>query len=155
MFIAMCLIFIGYRCHQEFPLFVAANRDEFFARETRQAHHWGNGVIAGRDGRAGGTWLGIGPNSRFAAITNRRGSPPKEGLRSRGELTANFLHGSMSAHDYAQSRYKAKTMRASIFWLAMPVRFTISLTTNTRHRLGLLPATMDYRTVCSTSLGLR
>ena len=103
MFIAMCLIFIGYRCHQEFPLFVAANRDEFFARETRQAHHWGNGVIAGRDGRAGGTWLGIGPNSRFAAITNRRGSPPKEGLRSRGELTANFLQGSVSAHDYAQS----------------------------------------------------
>ncbi|MDP4782117.1 MAG: NRDE family protein [Gammaproteobacteria bacterium] len=99
----MCLLFIGYRCHQEFPLFVAANRDEFFARETRQARHWGNGVIAGQDGQAGGTWLGIGPNSRFAAITNRRGSPPKDGLRSRGELTANFLSGSMSARDYAQT----------------------------------------------------
>ena len=38
-------------------------------------------VIAGRDGRAGGTWLGIGPNSRFAAITNRRGSAPKDGIQ--------------------------------------------------------------------------
>ena len=99
----MCLIFIGHRSHKDMPLIVAANRDEFFARETRQAHCWDDGVIAGRDGRAGGTWLGIGPNSRFAAITNRRGSAHKGGIRSRGELTANFLRGSATPADYAAS----------------------------------------------------
>jgi uncharacterized protein with NRDE domain len=99
----MCLIFIGHRSHKDMPLIVAANRDEFFARETRQAHCWDDGVIAGRDGRAGGTWLGIGPNLRFAAITNRRGNAPREGIRSRGELTANFLRGSATPADYAAS----------------------------------------------------
>lgn len=103
----MCLIFISYRSHAQYPLVVAANRDEFFARETQQAHLWDGGVLAGRDGRAGGTWLGVRKAEdggvRFAALTNRRGGTVTEANRSRGELSANFLNGSASAADYAHA----------------------------------------------------
>ena len=100
----MCLIFVGFQSHPQYPLVVAANRDEFFARESQQAHRWQDGTIAGRDGRAGGTWLGLRPSAggfRFAAITNRRAAVAPASPRSRGELTSDFLAGSLSAQDYA------------------------------------------------------
>lgn len=100
----MCLIFISFQNHPQTPLAVAANRDEFFARESLQAHRWDNGTLAGRDGRAGGTWLGLRPTGtgiRFAAITNRRAAAAPASPRSRGELTTDFLAGSQSAEDYA------------------------------------------------------
>ncbi len=102
----MCLIFLGFQSHSQFPLVVAANRDEFFARDTRQAHRWEDGTLAGRDGRAGGTWLGLRPSGRgyrFAAITNRRAASAPAQARSRGELTTQFLAGSQSAEAYAKA----------------------------------------------------
>lgn len=102
----MCLIFIAHRSHDQFPLVVAANRDEFFTRQTTQAHLWPNGVLAGKDELAGGTWLGVNRKNRqlrFAAITNRRGRADAASTRSRGELTTQFLTSSVSAQDYADS----------------------------------------------------
>ena len=40
-------------------LVVAANRDEYHARPTAPAAWWDEGWLAGRDLRAGGTWLGV------------------------------------------------------------------------------------------------
>jgi uncharacterized protein with NRDE domain len=101
----MCLLFISHRSHADYPLLVAANRDEFFGRATQQAHRWDSGIVAGRDGVAGGTWLGVRQDTesgiRFAAITNRRGGAARESARSRGELTAGFLGGELTAIDYA------------------------------------------------------
>jgi uncharacterized protein with NRDE domain len=70
----MCLIVLAYRVHPRFPLIVAANRDEFLDRPTESAHFWKDAphILAGRDQRAGGTWLGITRTGRFAAITNYR-----------------------------------------------------------------------------------
>ncbi len=70
----MCLIAIAYKARAEFPLIVAANRDEFLARPARPAHFWEDGpeILAGRDMQAGGTWMGITRAGRFAAITNYR-----------------------------------------------------------------------------------
>lgn len=92
----MCLIFLAVKPDDEFSLVVAANRDEQYARPTRQAAFWEDHphILAGRDLEAGGTWLGVTRAGRFAAVTNFREDPPDPvPPRSRGELTANFLAG--------------------------------------------------------------
>lgn len=101
----MCLILLAYRAHADYPLVVAANRDEYYERPTQPAAFWQSQpqLLAGRDLRAGGTWLGITRGGRFAAITNYRAGPraPSSG-RSRGELTLNFLRGSDPPAPYAE-----------------------------------------------------
>lgn len=90
----MCLIVVGCGLRPDYPLIVAANRDEFFARPTDAAHFWPDvpAVLAGRDREAGGTWLGITKSGRFAAVTNfRDGSRRSAGKRSRGWLVRDFL----------------------------------------------------------------
>jgi uncharacterized protein with NRDE domain len=99
----MCLITFANRTHPDFTLLVAANRDEYYSRPTRVAHFWEDvpGLLAGRDLKAGGTWLGITRSGRFAAITNHRdpSSTPAQ-PRSRGMLTLDFLTGSEPAASY-------------------------------------------------------
>ena len=89
----MCLLFVAWRHHPRHPLVVAANRDEFHARDTAPLAAWQDAaVMAGRDLEAGGTWFGVAPGGRFAALTNfRDGVTRPAGLRSRGELVAGFL----------------------------------------------------------------
>jgi len=91
----MCLIVLAWRPEHALPLVLAANRDEFYDRPTLPLAAWEDapGLYAGRDLLAGGTWLGIGPGGRFAALTNIRDprQPPRG--RSRGELPVQFLHG--------------------------------------------------------------
>ncbi|MYA67244.1 MAG: NRDE family protein [Gammaproteobacteria bacterium] len=98
----MCLIVIAHRMSPEYPLVLAANRDEFFDRPTRQAHMWPNGsIIAGRDLSAGGTWLGVGLDGRFAALTNvREPGDDGAGSRSRGELPLDYLSGELPPAEY-------------------------------------------------------
>lgn len=101
----MCLITLAWRPGHAQPLVVAANRDEFYARPSAALAEWQDAptVIAGRDLEAGGTWLGITRNGRFAALTNIRDLQLPAGLRSRGELPAKFLQGSLSPGDYIQA----------------------------------------------------
>ena len=98
----MCLILFGWRQHDDYPLVLIANRDEYYARPTRDAHWWDDApVLAGRDLEAGGTWLGIARSGRFAAVTNvREPGGMQPGKRSRGELTSAYLQGTDSAEDY-------------------------------------------------------
>jgi uncharacterized protein with NRDE domain len=81
---------------------VAANRDEFYARPSLPLAQWPEAphVHAGRDLEAGGTWLGVGANGRFAALTNIRDPHQPPARKSRGELVARFLTGDMSIDDY-------------------------------------------------------
>jgi len=75
---------------------VAANRDEFYDRPTDAAGFWVDapGVLAGRDLREGGTWLGITREGRFAALTNFRDTEATLTDRpSRGHLVSRFLIG--------------------------------------------------------------
>jgi uncharacterized protein with NRDE domain len=90
----MCLILVAWRAHPDYPLVVAANRDEFFARRTASASVWPDcHTLAGRDLQAGGTWLGINRSTgRFAALTNYRDpTRQRDGLASRGLLVTDFL----------------------------------------------------------------
>ncbi len=100
----MCLIIIAHRMSADYPLLLAANRDEFFARPTRPARLWPEeAFIAGRDLTAGGIWLGVGLDGRFAAVTNvRESGGDGAGLRSRGELPLNYLRGDLPPDVYLE-----------------------------------------------------
>ena len=92
----MCLILVAWQVHPDYPLVVAANRDEFFARPTAPAAFWKDAsqVLAGRDLEAGGTWMGVTRTGRFAALTNFRDpAQNRAGAPSRGRLVADFLVG--------------------------------------------------------------
>jgi len=99
----MCLIVVGWRVHPDYPLVVAANRDEFYARPTAPLARWADAleVIGGLDLEAGGTWLGISEGGRFAAVTNVREPGMTKGALSRGVLTRDFLISACSASEYA------------------------------------------------------
>jgi uncharacterized protein with NRDE domain len=105
----MCLILIGWKTHPQYPLVVAANRDEFLNRPTAPADFWQDHpqVLAGRDLQAGGTWMGITKTLRFAALTNYRDPDHLQpnGF-SRGNLVSNFLIGDQSPREYIESIYK-------------------------------------------------
>jgi uncharacterized protein with NRDE domain len=99
----MCLIVAAWQAHPQYPLVIAANRDEFFARPTRFADFWEDApnVLAGRDLQAGGAWLGVTRSGRFAALTNYR-DPTQENPTaiSRGGLVSGFLQDTMTVSDY-------------------------------------------------------
>jgi uncharacterized protein with NRDE domain len=101
----LCLIVLSHRTHPRHPLVIAANRDEFFARPTRGAHWWDDapGVLGGRDLRAGGSWLAMTREGRFAMVTNVRGVPEPPGGRSRGALVADFVRGAAAPEEFARA----------------------------------------------------
>jgi len=101
----MCLILLAHRQRADFPLIVIANRDEYYARPSRDAHWWEDAdIFAGRDLEAGGTWLGVDRRGRFAAVTNvREPGAMKPGKRSRGELTHGYLALDAGAEAYLQA----------------------------------------------------
>src|SRR5258705_13022660 len=93
-FNAMCLILLAWRVHPNFPCVVAANRDEYFERPTASADWWAgpDGILAGRDLQAGGTWLGVTRSGRFAALTNFRDpAGDRPDAPNRGALVSAFL----------------------------------------------------------------
>lgn len=95
----MCLILLAHRIHADYPLLLAANRDEFYERPTAPAHFWDEApqLLAGRDLQGGGTWLGVTRAGRWAAVTNyREAARPMTGGRSRGALVRDFLMGGES-----------------------------------------------------------
>ena len=90
----MCLILFAWRAHPMHALIVAANRDEYFERPSRAAAFWDDAteVLAGRDLRAQGTWLGVTRAGRFASITNYRNPAERMATApSRGSLVTDFL----------------------------------------------------------------
>ncbi len=101
----MCLILFSYRSHREYPLIFAANRDEFYERPTQQASFWEEApdMLAGKDLKDGGTWLGITKTGRMAAITNFRDIRTlKNDAPSRGNMVSGFLRGNENPVEYIQ-----------------------------------------------------
>ncbi|MEY8205214.1 MAG: NRDE family protein [Bermanella sp.] len=102
----MCLICFQFAPDSDTPLTIVANRDEFHARPSRSAQFWEDSphVLAGLDLQAGGTWMGVTKEGRFAAITNVRRIPaPHEGSISRGKLVADFLRQEVDCESYLQA----------------------------------------------------
>jgi uncharacterized protein with NRDE domain len=95
----MCLIGFHWRPEGPLPLLLAGNRDEFYERPTAPLAWWEGGrILAGRDLRAGGTWLGVTRDGRLATLTNHRDPALTHPDRaSRGQLPVRFLEGTGSA----------------------------------------------------------
>ena len=90
----MCVAALAWRAHPDWPLVAVANRDEFHGRPSAPLARWENGVLAGRDLEAGGTWLGVADQGRFGLVTNfRTGSTPRTNAVSRGGLVTGWLQG--------------------------------------------------------------
>lgn len=100
----MCLILLAWRIHARFPLVVAANRDEYHARDAGRASFWNDlpGILAGRDLKASGTWMGVARNGKFAAVTNYRGGTDAQAVESRGHLVTRFLDNGATPAGYVQ-----------------------------------------------------
>jgi uncharacterized protein with NRDE domain len=105
----MCLIVLAWRAAAAFPLIVAANRDEWRERPAEPARWWASApaMLAGRDLQAGGTWMGVTRDGRFAAVTNFRDpSDKRSSARSRGGIVTDFLLGPDSAEPFLASLAK-------------------------------------------------
>lgn len=107
----MCLIVWNWQPGSDMPLLLLSNRDEFYDRPCTPLHWWdkapgtaGTGsILAGRDGQAGGTWLGISRSGRLAALTNfRQAQPQRPDAPSRGELVADFLNSPLDGPAFLQ-----------------------------------------------------
>lgn len=98
----MCLILVGIQARPGSRVLLLANRDEFHARASATAMPWREDlrVLGGRDLVAGGSWLAVRSDGRFAAVTNLRNGPPTAAPRSRGDLVHDFVLGEMPASDY-------------------------------------------------------
>jgi uncharacterized protein with NRDE domain len=97
----MCIVLFAWQSHPDFPLVVAANRDEFHHRPAEPAR-WRGDLLCGLDLVAGGTWLGVSRGGRFAAVTNYREpiADRTPGNRSRGMLPMGFLESDLAPLDY-------------------------------------------------------
>jgi hypothetical protein len=91
----VCTIVVLRRPDTEWPVLIAANRDEMLNRPwAPPGRHWPDRpqIIAGLDRMAGGSWLGLNDQGVVAAALNREGSlGPAAGKRSRGELVLDAL----------------------------------------------------------------
>lgn len=106
----MCLILVAWQKHLQYPLVVAANRDEFHARPAARAAFWQDhpGVLGGRDLEAKGTWLGVSRSGRFAAVTNYRGGRDENARQSRGALVTRFLLSDSSSKAFTGTTEESK-----------------------------------------------
>ncbi len=90
----MCTIILLHQVHPEFPVIIAANRDEYYARPSTMPERLLSSPIAigGRDGRKGGTWMGATAHGFFVGLTNQRTFKPADAsLRSRGDVVLESL----------------------------------------------------------------
>ncbi len=90
----MCIISLAWQAHPDWYLVAIGNRDEMHGRPARPLARWPGQehILAGKDIQAGGTWLGISEQGRFAAVTNLSGYGPADSSRaSRGDLLKDFL----------------------------------------------------------------
>lgn len=118
----MCLILVAWRMHRDYPLVVAANRDEFHSRPAARAAFWDDKpeVLAGRDLQARGTWMGVTRGGRFAAVTNYRGGTEPGGAESRGALVTRYLEGvdvpQLAEHKAAYSGFNLLAADGTTLW---------------------------------------
>ena len=96
----MCTLALYFQVFPDYPLVVAANRDESLNRPSApplllQETPW---IFGGKDLLAGGTWLGVNQSGLVAGLLNRHTpEPPDSYRRSRGLLCLDAL-GSTTAH---------------------------------------------------------
>ena len=99
----MCLILLALEAHVHYKVIIAGNRDEYYDRPTAPAGFWEDypNLLAGKDLRAGGTWMGVTRKGKIAAVTNYRDPASlKDSAPSRGNLVLDYLLGPMDPEAY-------------------------------------------------------
>ena len=101
----MCLIAFAVDSHPRYPLVVVANRDEYHDRTAQPAHWWPDSphLLAGRDLRAGGTWMGVTIDGGWGAVTNFRDGNYEAAPRSRGDLVTGYLRGNREPGEHLRA----------------------------------------------------
>src|SRR5699024_1845320 len=93
----MCLLAFQWKEHPDYPLILVANREESFKRPASRLHYWKDepDILAGRDLKGMGTWLGMTVAGKISAVTNEPFTPfePIEPVISRGNLVREYLSG--------------------------------------------------------------
>jgi len=93
----MCVLLGLWNQHPDYSLILMANRDEIFGRPAQPASWWDvtPRILAGRDLRDGGTWLGLTAEGKVAALTSYRDPEnlARSAQRSRGLIVRDFLVG--------------------------------------------------------------
>ena len=118
----MCILMVIHRLLPDYPIIVAANRDETYDRPTQgpallcdAPRIWG-----GRDERAGGTWMGVNEHGVVVGLTNRRLDAEQEAdpeRRSRGMVCLEALQGRSAAKRRHPSRpSRPNVITPSICW---------------------------------------
>lgn len=113
----MCTLVLLRRPDEDWPLIVAANRDEMADRPSRPpARHWPDRpeILGGLDVLSGGSWLALNDHGVVAAALNRRGTlGPAPGKRSRGELVLEALdHAEAAAAAWALADLEPRAYRS-------------------------------------------
>ena len=104
----MCFVLVALQAHPRYPLILLANRDEFYDRPAEPMHKWDGprGLIAGRDLKSGGTWMGVDESSgKLALVTNYREPEAKPGERSRGLLVLDFFRSELDTFEQQLSHH--------------------------------------------------
>lgn len=99
----MCLLVLAWKVHPRYRLIVAGNRDEFHDRASAPLNWWQDDsrILAPRDLKANGTWMGVARSGRFGIVTNFRDlQTPAEYSPSRGTLIPRFLTGATSPKEF-------------------------------------------------------
>ena len=104
----MCTLAIYHRKFSGIPVVVAANRDEFLSRPTRDPHHLSESpwIFGGKDEVAGGSWLTLSESGLVVGVLNRRVNlPADEARQSRGHLCLELarLGNAAAAADFLRS----------------------------------------------------
>jgi uncharacterized protein with NRDE domain len=93
----VCTLALYFQVSDDYPVIVAANRDEHFTRPSAPPLLLATDppIVGGKDLVSGGTWLGVNADGLLVGVINRR--PPKQqtalaDVRSRGLLCLDLLH---------------------------------------------------------------
>ncbi len=109
----MCICLVAINYHPDYPLILLSNRDESFDRPTLYAHFWNDQtqILAGRDLKDKGTWLGVSKQGRIALLTNYRSPDSNDpNKKSRGALVVDFLKNPIAPHNYIEVLKNTKTL---------------------------------------------
>lgn len=104
----MCTIIVLNNAHPRYPVVVAANRDEFYARPSRGPVLLAEQprTVGGMDEQKGGTWMGVTEHGLFVGLTNQRSYAPRtRAPRSRGDVVLAALACATTGdiHDYIRT----------------------------------------------------
>ncbi|MEA3423125.1 MAG: NRDE family protein [Bacillota bacterium] len=106
----MCTILFAINEHEKYPLIILGNRDESYSRPSMSIHVWNDkNIIAGKDLKDGGIWMGMNKEGKIGFLTNfRNKNLIDSSKKSRGHILNKFLSTDNEIRDFAFYLHKYK-----------------------------------------------